>query len=72
MTNIGVKELSVPVSEPSITSSAMQNKNAGSKLPSIPDIKTMNSLFFGIFLRNFMAVGNKTMPEKTILSAATW
>ena len=72
ITKMGVKEFSVPVSAPSMPCSAMQNKNAGNRLPNMPDIKMVNIFSLGINLKYFMADGNRTMPEKTIRNAATW
>jgi hypothetical protein len=39
ITKIGVREFRLPVNAPSILVSAMQNKNAGKKLPSLPGRK---------------------------------
>ena len=72
MAKIGVKELSVPARALSIRLSAIQNKKAGNKLPNAPDKKIMVSLFPGICLKCLIADGNKTIPENTIRSAATW
>lgn len=71
ITNMGVNEFKVPAKALSIPSSAMQNKNAGNKLPSTPDKKIMPILFLGIFEMYLMVTGNKIKPENTILSAAT-
>ena len=48
---IGSEEFKVPVNAPSIPCSAMQNKKAGNKLPSTPDMKMVNNLSFGIILK---------------------
>ena len=72
MTNMGVNEFYVPASALSIPSSATQNKNAGSKLPSTPDIKIIATLLRGTCRKFLMADGSKTIPEKTIRNAATW
>ncbi len=71
MTKIGVNELRVPARALSIPSSAIQNKKAGIKLPSAPDIKIIDTLLRGTCLKCLMAAGSKTIPEKTMRSAAT-
>lgn len=72
ITKMGVRELRVPVRALSISSSAIQNKKAGNKLPNTPDKKMTSSLLLGISLKYLMADGSKTIPEKTIRRAATW
>ena len=69
---MGVSELSVPVSELSIPSSAIQNKKAGNKLPSMPDKKTVSIFPEGIWRKDRTATGSKMIPAETILTAATW
>ena len=71
MTKTGVNEFNAPAIELSIPCSAMQNKYAGNKLPNVPDKKTGNNLLAGINLILFIAKGNKTKPEATILKDAT-
>jgi hypothetical protein len=48
--NKGVKAFRMPANELSILISAMQNKNAGKKLPNTPARNTRPILFVGIFL----------------------
>ena len=69
---IGVRQLSVPAKELSIPSSARQNKKAGNKLPSVPEMKTKKSLLRGIYLIFFTVIGNNIKPAKTILKEAIW
>jgi hypothetical protein len=68
---MGVNEFKVPANALSMPSSAMQNKYAGSKLPSKPERKITPILFAGICLKHLMAVGSNTNPEKTIRNEAT-
>ena len=68
---MGVRELRVPARALSISSSAMQNKYAGSRLPSTPDKKIIDNFFAGTCLKFFIAMGNKTRPEEIIRSDAT-
>lgn len=72
ITKTGVRQFKVPASELSIPSSAKQNKKAGTRLPIVPDIKTMKSLLEGIWRINFIVVGNSINPAETILRAAIW
>ena len=72
ITKMGVSELRVPVRALSIPSSAIQNKNAGSKLPNTPDMKMTSSLSFGTILKYLITEGSRTIPEKTMRKAATW
>ena len=72
ITKMGVRELSVPVKALSILSSAIQNKNAGNKLPNNPDKKTTINLSTGIWRIYFKAIGDKIIPEVTIRKDATW
>ena len=72
ITKTGVSVLSVPASALSIFPSAMQNKNAGIKLPILPDKKISKRFLGGIRPMYFMVVGNKINPDDTIRKAATW
>jgi hypothetical protein len=68
----GVSEFRKLASELSIFVSAMQNKNAGKKLPKRLDKNINRILLTGIFLNCLTATGNNTIPPLNILSAATW
>ncbi len=48
--NKGVSAFSIPANELSIFTSAIQNKKAGKKLPSIPERNIIPILLLGIFL----------------------
>ena len=67
ITKMGVRQLSMPASELSISFSAMQNKNDGIRLPNKPDKKTYLSLATGILRNELIATGNSTKPADTIL-----
>lgn len=69
---MGVNEFNVPARALPIPISAMQNKYAGSKLPNNPDKKTLKSLLAGICLIPEIAMGDKKIPDATILRDATW
>lgn len=71
MTKIGVREFKTPARELSITSSAIQNKYAGNKLPKTPERKMYTIFETGIFPNTLMVVGSNTRPEVMILMEAT-
>lgn len=70
ITKMGVRELSIPAIELSISCSAMQNKKAGKKLPNAPERKITGSFFNGISLNALAAMGNNNIPAATILNDA--
>jgi hypothetical protein len=62
----------IPVNELSIFVSAMQNKNAGKKLPRRPEARISIHLSFGNFLICLNAEGSNTNPALNKRIAATW
>lgn len=68
---MGVSELSVPASALSILVSAMQNKNAGKKLPNTPENIIHHESLKGILLRCLINTGVSTMPAVIMRIAAT-
>lgn len=72
ITKTGVRELSVPASALSIFSSAMQNKNAGIKLPRLPDKKTIDNFCSGILPMYLIVIGNNISPADKIRNEAIW
>ena len=70
-TNTGVSEFREPTKELSILVSAMQNKNAGIKLPSKPDRNMVKILLLGMVLNLRIATGNNTIPEKIMRKLAS-
>jgi hypothetical protein len=69
---IGVRAFKAPASELSISSSAIQNKKDGSKLPNTPDKKINPILLRGILRICFTVTGSNIIPAATILKDATW
>jgi hypothetical protein len=69
---IGVHALRMPVNALSIFVSARQNRNAGMKLPSNPEIMINVSLFTGTCRTLFIATGIRKIPALNSRSAATW
>ena len=72
ITKTGVRELSVAASALSIFSSAMQNKNAGIKLPRLPDKKTIDNFCNGILPIYLIVIGNNISPADKIRNEAIW
>ena len=71
MVNNGVNAFNIPASELSIFVSAIQNKNAGKKLPINPDKITSPTLPFGICLMALNTKGSNTTPALKMRKAAT-
>jgi hypothetical protein len=69
--NMGVSELSVPASALSILVSAIQNKNAGKKLPNTPENIIHPESLKGILLLCLINIGVSTIPAVIIRIAAT-
>lgn len=69
---IGVKAFRNAARELSILVSAMQNKNAGKKLPSKADNNTSLIFAGGIFFNCFKPTGNNMTPALNIRTHATW
>ncbi len=71
ITKTGVKELRIPAIALSNFSSAMQNKNAGNKLPNVPDKNNNNKFDLGMVRMFLRVIGNNSTPAVTILKDAT-
>src|SRR5687768_12809914 len=70
--NKGVRAFKIPAIALSIRVSAIQNKNAGKKVPRKPVSTISGKLESGILLNAENAKGNRTMAPEDILTAATW
>jgi hypothetical protein len=69
-TQIGVSELSIPASDPSIRVRASAKRNAGRRLPNTAPNITTPILLRGIFLKKKMAKGTNTNPAENIRKPA--
>jgi len=72
MVKIGVKAFRKAAKELSILVSAMQNRNAGKKLPSNAESNTSLIFARGIFFICCKPTGNNMMPALRIRTHATW
>ena len=68
---MGVNALSTPAVELSKPVSAMQNRYAGNRLPSMPLKNTSPSFFTGNAVKFLSTTGSKTMPADNTLNDAT-
>ena len=68
---IGERVFSMPATELSMWSCAVANKNAGIKMPIIPDKKSFERCFDFTCLLFITANGNKTSPAMVTLRPAT-
>ena len=50
----------------------MQNKNAGIKLPRLPDKKTIDNFCSGILSIYLIVIGNNISPADKIRNEAIW